>query len=76
MHAADNQIKSEHQKLQQCKSVLRRMQIDLHDATGLIQDPLKLKAALKVSFLITFNAILSRNARGGKSSNLLEKLAM
>lgn len=49
LQASNNETKKEQYKFKHCKAFLRRMQTDLHDLAGLIQEPNKLKTALKVS---------------------------
>lgn len=52
LSALNVEYKREQNKLRHANDQLKFMKIDLHNVSGLIQEPQKLKAAIKVSIIL------------------------
>jgi uncharacterized protein YlxW (UPF0749 family) len=61
LNATRNELKSVHKKNQAADTLLTRIRFDLHSASGLLQEPKKLKDAVKVCAPISTNkAIMTK----------------
>jgi hypothetical protein len=55
LKSKSNELMSEHEKNREADTLLRRIRFDLHSASGLLQEPKKLKDTVKVCAPISTN---------------------